>query len=70
MCELCALNTELQGLIITVCKTCDVPLIVSRSHRPEFTDTERGLIEQTFGSRKIRWEMKQIRSHAHCHIEK
>jgi len=68
-CELCGLNTNpSEGFIITFCKTCNIPLIVLRKHRPNFTKKQKELIKTLFPDRKIRWEMRRIQAHAHCHI--
>jgi len=41
---------------------------VGRSHRADFTDDEWAILEGIFPDDDIRWEMKKIKSHAHCHI--
>ena len=66
MCDLC----ELKGckFKITICNTCQIPLIVLNEHRAEFTAEEKIDIIKSFPSRKIRWEMRKIKDHAHCHI--
>lgn len=69
MCDLCELNRSSDGLIITICHTCHIPLVVCREHRDWFTERERTMIHSIFPNRKIRWEMRRINDHAHCHIE-
>jgi UV DNA damage repair endonuclease len=69
MCELCDLNASDDGFILTLCNNCHIPLVVSRFHRPEFTPEERQKIMAIFPGRRIRWEMRKIHDHAHCHIE-
>ena len=66
MCELCELG---EGLKITICRTCGVPMVVSCEHKPEFSTEERAMIERLFYGRGIRWEMRSIKNHAHCHID-
>ena len=75
MCDLCSLNKSQEGFILAICKGCltkDPPeslvLIVSREHRPEFTEDEKTMIKSMFPERKVRWEMRQIKEHAHAHI--
>ncbi len=68
ICELCDLNKSTDGFIITICKTCGDVLIVGRSHQAEFTDGERAILERIFPDDDIRWEMRRILGHAHCHI--
>ncbi len=68
-CELCDLSqNEKDGFIITVCKTCGVPLIVAHNHREEFTPEEKELIQDMFPEYRIRWEQRKIKDHAHCHL--
>jgi hypothetical protein len=44
-------------------------MLVLTEHRPYFTDEERALIRKMFPEKVIRWEMRQIPNHAHCHLE-
>lgn len=69
-CELCKLAQGNDGFIITICKTCGIPLIVSRYHRKEFTGAEKNIIKQIFSAPNIRWTKANIELHAHCHITK
>lgn len=66
-CELCSL-VENDGFIVTICNTCQIPMVVSREHKPEFSDNEKEIIRALFPRGEIRWEMKKIRAHAHAHI--
>jgi len=66
MCELCELNG---GLKITICRTCGIPMVVSYDHKPEFSEAEKELIKRIFPDRKIRWETRKVKDHAHAHIE-
>ncbi len=65
-CELCALN---EGFTMTVCRSCNVPMVVLNEHRAEFTETEKKRIKYLFPEKKIRWEMRSVKGHAHCHLE-
>jgi hypothetical protein len=48
-------------------------LVALRQHRPEFMEDEKAWIElfvsQEFPGWVIRWEMRSLPGHAHCHIE-
>lgn len=68
MCELCDLSNGEGGFIITRCRTCNLTMVVLREHRAEFSFEERMAIKEIFHDRQIRWEMRQITDHAHCHI--
>lgn len=68
MCNLCNINSGTEGLILVICRDCRVPMVVSRMHRTQFSLEEKQLIEQTFPNTKIRWTMRKIWDHAHCHI--
>lgn len=70
MCDLCLLNSGREGFVITQCRTCRIPLVISREHRPDFTPEEMRAIRVLFPNRKIRWAMRQIKDHAHAHIER
>ena len=80
-CELCdTINwKEDENLRIIECNTCHIKMLVLREHR-QFTEAEKTLIEclndvGAFGEgrygdhRKIRWEQRKIKDHAHCHFE-
>lgn len=78
-CELCDTIDWKEGETyrIVMCKTCHVPMFVLREHR-QFTEFEKQMIERHFeqgikdgvyGYQKIRWEMRKIKDHAHCHFE-
>lgn len=69
MCELCDLNSGKDGFIVTICNTCNVPMVVSRQHKPEFDVDEMVLIGLMFQGAEIRWEQGHPEwKHAHCHI--
>lgn len=68
-CPLCEKKREPFGWYwITVCKTCNVPMIISGEHKPEFTEQEREEIRRMFPNDDVRWKQRQIEGHAHCHI--
>lgn len=60
---------------ITYCKDhIDCPLIVLKEHRDEFTGEERQWVEWFVsavwpGTKRIRWMMRSIQDHTHCHVE-
>lgn len=67
-CPLCDKNSF--KFYITFCRTCKgVPMIVLIEHRANFTEQEKKEIQQMFPNRKIRWQMRKILDHAHCHLE-
>lgn len=66
MCELCKLEPIHPQFILTICKTCNVPMIVSREHKPEFSSQEKEVLSSIF--KNIRWNMRSIKDHAHCHL--
>ncbi len=68
-CDLCKLVQGNEGFVITICKTCEIPLVVSRYHRVEFTGAEKDMLKKFFNGTRIRWSMRQITEHAHCHVE-
>ena len=68
MCELCDLNSGEDGFILTMCSTCNVPMVILREHRATFTEDEKARIGEMFRGAKIRWEQRKITDHAHCHI--
>ena len=68
-CDLCKLVQGNEGFVITICKTCEIPLVVSRYHRVEFTESEKDMLKKFFNGTRIRWAMRQITEHAHCHVE-
>ena len=65
-CALCKLE---RGFKVAICRTCGELLIVSYDHKQEFSEIEKARIEVMFPGAKIRWEMIQIKGHAHCHLE-
>jgi len=67
-CDLCKLAQSNGGFVITICKTCGIPLVVSRYHRAEFTGAEKEMIKQIFNGTRIRWGQRSIIDHASCHI--
>lgn len=69
-CELCDLVNGKDGFIITMCHTCNLPMIVSREHKDEFSEEEKALIKRMFPHSRIRWEQRRIKNHPHCHILK
>lgn len=55
--------------MITFCKSHpDHPLIISMTHKQQFTEEEKEIIKRLFPNNKIGWEMKSIPQHVHCHI--
>lgn len=66
-CPLCDKSTF--KLYITFCWShSDYPLIVSTTHKSEFSEEEKELIKKIFPNREIRWEMRSIPQHAHAHL--
>jgi len=77
VCDLCQAVLELgtpseighRGYVVITCRTCHIPMVVLREHRM-FTDLERVAIDARFGrDYKVRWEMRSIPDHGHCHLE-
>ncbi len=67
-CPLCDKSTF--KFHITFCKIhSETPMIVHTQHKQEFSIKEKQAIEKMFPDRKIRFEMKSIKDHSHCHIE-
>lgn len=66
-CDLC--KTEEFPFLLTICQICGIPLVVSTEHKTEFSEEEKKLIKKIFKNKKIRWTMRSIPDHAHCHIE-
>jgi len=80
-CQLCILEpipglkrwaTGIDWLYCIECKTCHTPMFVHAQHKEAFSENEKLLIEQLaeemFGpGTKLRWKMRQILDHAHCH---
>lgn len=67
-------ETELSFAWSFDCETCGVPMYAHRAHVPDFTGLEKDTIveeaRRMFGEGAvIRWEMKKIQDHAHCHID-
>ena len=67
-CQLCELVKDKDGFLVTICDHCGVTMVVSKEHKKEFSDYEKEIIKSLFKGKKIRWTMKKIKSHAHCHI--
>jgi hypothetical protein len=68
MCNLCRKDTY--KFYITFCWVHkDTPMVVSTEHKKAFSDEEKELIRKMFPNRNIRWKMRSIPDHAHCHIE-
>ncbi len=67
-CKLCKLAQGNEGFVITICKTCEIPLVVSRYHRVEFTEFEKDMLKKFFNGTRIRWWQQSIKNHAHCHL--
>ncbi len=68
-CPLCELVKDFPGqFVIVECDTCHIPMIVSKYHRPEFSDVEKQVIRVAHKGKKIRWEMRKIKDHAHAHL--
>lgn len=65
-CDLCILEGCKYKLVS--CKTCHIPMIVLIEHRANFTEQEKNEIKGMFPDRAIRWEMRKILDHAHCHL--
>lgn len=66
-CELCEL-VKSDGFVVTLCNHCQIPMVISREHKPEFSEGEKEMIRGLFKGREIRWEQRKIRDHCHCHI--
>lgn len=67
-CPLC--DRESFRFYITLCRSHRrTPLIVSVEHRPDFTEGEQEMILAMFPDRHVRFEMKSLPEHAHCHLE-
>ncbi len=64
MCDLC----QNYGFIITLCRTCKIPMIVSKEHKNEFSGEDMVQIRKLFPHNQIRWEQIKIKDHAHAHI--
>jgi hypothetical protein len=74
-CELCKASGKpvLGGLFfILECRTCNVPMVVSREHRVTITEDERGQLELIrkiyFSGKKFRGYMRSITDHWHDHL--
>tara|TARA_Y100000310_G_scaffold16976_1_gene16866 strand:- start:832 stop:1104 length:273 start_codon:yes stop_codon:yes gene_type:complete len=67
-CPLC--DDESFSFYITLCKShkC-TPMIVSVEHNAEFTAEEKDMILWMFPDRHVRFKMRTIHDHAHCHLE-
>ena len=62
-CDLCNIDGMFK---LTICRTCDIPMIVATEHQEKFSEEEKRVIERLF--KNIRWEMRTIKDHAHCHL--
>jgi len=69
MCELCDLVKGEDGFVITMCRTCGMPMVVSKTHKDAFSVEDTTRIRRLFPTSNIRWKQRQILDHAHCHIE-
>ncbi len=71
MCDLCKREVRVTNWFYVVeCDTCNIPMVVSTEHRAEFSRKEKEDIKRLFGDQyNIRWEMRDIPNHAHCHLE-
>lgn len=65
-CSLC--DKESFSFYITFCRTCNIPMLVSTVHKSNFSDEEKQLIKRMFPDRNVRYEMRSIKFHAHCHL--
>lgn len=70
-CPLCKRKKKIVGwYYVTMCDTCQVPLIVSTEHKPDFSKEEKKEIEKLFGNKyNIRQKQRDVKNHAHCHLE-
>lgn len=55
------------------CLSCKIPMVVHKEHKKKFSEQEKQQImewaEKNFGGTiHIRWKMRSIPNHAHCHI--
>ena len=74
MCPLCKAKKDSPHFFYElICHTCNVPMLVHKEHVKEFSTEERFEIEvfvrKNYPDKKIRWLMRQIMDHAHCHLE-
>ncbi len=70
MCDLC--DHDSFPFYLTFCRTCQgggkIPMVVSTEHKPHFSPEEKDMIKRMLPDRKIRWQQRKIKNHAHCHI--
>lgn len=79
-CDLCNAKKSLNSVMfvgpnifVIECRTCKVPMAVSKEHKKEFTLAEKSYIPVIFYKHlklqgKIDWNMRAIKDHAHCHL--
>jgi len=70
-CPLCEReHKSTRWFYVVECDTCNVPMVVAPNHKSDFADGEKDDIRRLFGDKyKIRWRMRDIPEHAHCHLE-
>lgn len=75
-CPLCDLAKEkgvLLGIFLATCNKCNVPMIVVAEHQADFSPAQKDYIKVfvagAYPGAEVRWEMKSIKGHAHCHVE-
>lgn len=70
MCDLC--DHDSFPFYLTFCCTCEgggrVPMVVSTEHKPNFSEEEKDMIRRIFPDGRIRFRMRKIKDHAHCHV--
>jgi len=60
-CELCLLADGKEGFIVTFCNNHPTQvLVVSRTHKPQFTEAEKEKIKRMFPGGEIHWEKRKI----------
>lgn len=68
MCDLC--DRDSFPFYLTFCRThTSTPMVVSTKHKPDFSEQEKDMIRRVFPDKHVRFEMRSIKDHAHCHIE-
>ncbi len=65
-CCLCDLKGSF--LRVTFCKTCHELILVHVGHKTYFSAREKHVIRMMFPDARIRWRMRSVRDHAHCHL--
>jgi len=80
-CPLCVLVADpdadvilrTETLVLTTCNKCKIPLFISTRHCKEFPAPHKAQInaiaKRLYPGKWIRWEMRKIQGHAHCHVE-